>query len=59
MDESQPWGCKFTASIYFSGPVTEGLMMQVVDALNTIPDTNFVGVGVEIVQDEPRDQGST
>lgn len=53
-----PWGHQVKASLYFEGEPTDGAVQDFLEALNNAaPNAHFIGVAIEPVQDEPRDQG--
>jgi hypothetical protein len=58
---SEPWGSKWSISVYVKGPASDAgdWIMASVENLVCPPGTAFVGLSFEDVQDEPQDQGAS
>ncbi len=56
----EPWGHKLTIYAYRTGPATEALYGDMWAEVNALfPDAHFIGVEIESVESEPKDQGGS
>jgi hypothetical protein len=54
------WGHKITFVVYKKGEENENEILSGAEALeHVIPDTDFMGARVEVVEDAPNDQVAT
>ena len=56
----EPWGQQVTAHVYRAGLFTDEDLERLSKAIESaIPDTHFIGLFLNDVQDEPRESGDT
>lgn len=57
---AEPWGHKLTISVYVAGTIEQALAVadQLAD-VEPVQRIDFMGTAVEVVRDQPRDQGGT
>lgn len=58
--QTRPWGHKVTLHIYMAGvpEAAQGMASHLAEKIPKLtPGVDFIGVSVDVVQDEPKDQG--